>query len=150
MRSLAVLVIVGACSPGGGVPHPLSHLETATITINGIAFEVWLAKTTQDRQRGLMDITADQMGPNQGMLFVFPTEQIVSFFMRGTIIPLDLAYATSDGLIVQVLQLTPLDETPRFSNEPVQFGLELNGGTLLASGIGVGDTIVIPAEALSP
>ena len=51
---------------------------------------------------------------------------------------------------MQVLQLTPLDETPRFSNEPVQFGLELNGGELLANGIGVGDTIVIPPEALSP
>ena len=150
------LLLLAACSSGDAGPPPgsdLSGFETARISINGAEFEVWLAKTTAQQQQGLMFATADQLDPlpdgtARGMLFVFTAERFLSFWMRNTYVPLDLAYARSDGVIVETHDLVPLDETPVTAGEPVQFALEVFSGTLVTEGIGVGDLIVIPPGAL--
>ncbi|MHC4133568.1 MAG: DUF192 domain-containing protein [Planctomycetota bacterium] len=150
------LLLLAACSSGDGGPPPgsdLSSFETARISINGAEFEVWLAKTAAQQQQGLMFATADQLDPlpdgtGRGMLFIFSAERFPSFWMRNTYVPLDLAYARSDGVIAETHALVPLDETPVAAGEPVQFALEVFSGTLAAEGIGVGDLIVIPPEAL--
>lgn len=150
------LLLLAACSGGDTAGPPgsdLSGFETARISINGAQLEVWLAKTPAQQQQGLMFATADQLDPlpdgtPRGMLFIFPTELFLSFWMRNTWVPLDLAYARPDGIIAETHALVPLDETPVTAGEPVQFALEVFSGTLAARGIGVGDLIVIPPEAL--
>ncbi|MHC4972002.1 MAG: DUF192 domain-containing protein [Planctomycetota bacterium] len=151
------LLLLAACSGSDGGQQPpgsdLSGFETARISINGTEIEVWLAKTAAQQQQGLMLATADQLDPLpdgtlRGMLFIFPTERFLSFWMRNTWVPLDLAYARSDGVIAETHALVPLDETLVPSGEPVRFALEVFSGTLAAEGIGVGDLIVIPPEAL--
>jgi uncharacterized membrane protein (UPF0127 family) len=152
-----LLLLAAACGGGEGGPGApgadLTGYETARITVNGVEFEVWLATTFAQRQQGLMFATESQLDPlpdgtERGMLFVFSSEANLSFWMRDTYVPLDLAYARADGTIAEIHDLVPLDETPVPSGEPVQFALEVYSGTLQANGIAAGDVIVIPASAL--
>ena len=152
---LSLLLLAGCPSGDSETPRgsDLSGFETARISINGAEFEVWLAKTTTQQQQGLMFATANQLDPlpdgtGRGMLFIFSAARFLSFWMRNTHVPLDLAYARSDGVIAETHALVPLDETPVVAGEPVRFALEVFSGTLSAEGIGVGDLIVIPPEAL--
>ena len=66
---------------------------------------------------------------------------VVSFWMRGTEVALDLAYLDESMRIVDVLAMTPFDETPRPSSVPVSFALEVRAGTLADLGLGVGDLL---------
>jgi hypothetical protein len=134
------LLLLAACDGGGG--HPLGHLETAQLVVGPLQFTCWVAKTPEARQVGLMPVRS--LGPDQGMLFVFPTESVVFFWMRDTVVPIDLCYLANDGTILDVLQMTPLDETPRPSSTPVALALEIPAGVLAANGLGVGDQVVIP------
>ncbi len=161
VRSLSLLVLIllpmlGGCSGGGppGTQPPpggadLNGLLQDTISINGNDFFVWLAQTDPQRQAGLMFATAEQMAPlpdgtERGMLFLFSNSFFLSFFMRNTFIPLDLAYIRADGTIAEIYSLIPLNETNVVSGEPVQFALEVNAGVLAALGIGVGDQVILP------
>lgn len=149
LLSLAVL----GCSGGSGtaVGADLSGFRTAQITVGGVAFEVWLAETPAQQIQGLMFATPEQLAPlpdgtPRGMLFLFVGESTLSFWMRDTIVPLDLAYAKADGTIAEVHVLVPLDETRVESATPVQFALEVPAGTLADMGLGVGDTIDVPGS----
>ena len=152
--------LLAACAGGTDTPAAgpapgadLSGFETARITVSGQEVEVWLAETPAQRRRGLMFVTEAQLDPlsdgtPRGMLFLFATESFVSFWMRDTYVPLDLAYARGDGTIVAIHDLVPLDETAVPSSEPVQFALELFAGTLAALGVTTGDALVVPPSAL--
>lgn len=152
MRIPALLaLLMAACSGGGAAPSPAgpgpyADLETATLRSGPAAFRVWIADTTQTRAAGLMDATEADLAPLQdgtrrGMLFVFPVAQTVSFWMRDTEVPLDLAYLDDSGRILEVFALVPLDETPVPSSSPVRYALEVRAGDL---GLGVGDVIELP------
>jgi uncharacterized membrane protein (UPF0127 family) len=103
-------------------------------------FEVELATTPAEREQGLM--FRKSMAPNAGMLFLYPGEQPVAFWMKNTLIPLDMLFLKADGSIVQIAHnALPLDETPIPSNQPVKAVLEVNGGTAAALGIKEGDRV---------
>ena len=85
-----------------------------------------VAKTPQERARGLM--FRKFLGENEGMIFVYPKPQILRFWMRETSIPLSLAYVSSDGLIVEIHDLKPFDESIISSSIPVQYAIEVNRG----------------------
>ena len=75
---------------------------------------------------------------------VFPAEVFVSFWMRDTLVPLDLAYVRADRTVAEVHDLVPHDETPVFSGEPVLYALEVPAGTLAANALGPGDVLTLP------
>ena len=132
----------------------LSGFDTAIITINGVEFNVWLAKTPAQHNQGLMFATAQQLAPDaqgrpRGMLFIFAAPTLLSFFMLDTFIPLDLAYARADQTIAELHDLIPQNLTPVMAGEPVQFGLEVLSGTLAANGVGLNDLIDIPPAAFN-
>lgn len=129
--------------------NDLANMETARVTCGGVPFEVWLAKTPDERQKGLMFVTQDQMAPledgtRRGMLFSFAQDQDLSFWMKDTIIPLDIAYANSAGRIVKTYTMTPLDTSQYRSMEPARYALEVSGGAFEELGISEGDKLVIP------
>ena len=156
MRRLWTLILLlSGCAGGTNTPQPppggadLSGLIQDTISINGNDFVVWLAQSDAQRQAGLMFATAEQMAPlpdgtERGMLFLFSNSFFLSFYMRNTFIPLDLAYIRADGTIAEIFDLFPLNETSIVSGEPVQFALEVNAGVFAALGIGVGDQVILP------
>ena len=150
MRALVLFaLLIAACSSGGGEGVSYADLRVETLRAGDIEFRVWIADSDAARARGLMDATDEDLAPTadgavRGMLFVFPVPEMVSFWMRGTEVALDLAYIDETGRIVEVLAMTPLDETPRPSPVPVSYALEVRAGTLADLGLGVGDVLTTP------
>ncbi len=136
-------------SPAPGNTADSTPDESATVTIinsggERIEVEAEIADEPAEQQRGLMERT--ELAENAGMLFVFDREQPLSFFMRNTLIPLSIAYADSDGRIVDIQDMQPLDETPIPSAGLAQYALEVNQGFFAENGIGVGDVIELPTQ----
>jgi hypothetical protein len=99
-----------------------------------VRFSVEVADDAAERARGLM--FRDDMPAGAGMLFVYPEAGPVSFWMKNTLIPLDMVFADAAGRVVHVHEnAVPLDETPIPGRGTVQFVLEINGG--LARGLGI-------------
>lgn len=95
------------------------------LTVGERQIAVQYAMTDAERQQGLMN--RPSMEPNDGMLFVFPNVTARSFWMKNTLIPLDIAYIQPDGVIAEIHQMQPLDETPVPSrSRNLQFALEMN------------------------
>jgi uncharacterized protein len=101
---------------------------------------VEVALTERDQARGLMG--RRDMAGNAGMLFFFGTEEPHFFWMKDTLIPLDMLFIRSDGLISHIHpNATPLDESAIASRGPVAAVLELNGGAAARLGIKAGDRV---------
>ena len=82
------------------------------------------------------------MGADEGMIFPMSPPRMASFWMRNTVIPLDIVFVGSDGRILNIAaQAIPYNETPLNSIGPVKAVLELNGGRAAALGIGPGDLV---------
>lgn len=103
-------------------------------------FKVEYALTPDEQARGLMHRT--ELAPNAGMLFVFPYESEKSFYMKNTLIPLDMIFIRKDGRIHHIHEnAIPHDLTSIPSNGPAYAVLELNGGTSSRLGIRAGDMV---------
>jgi uncharacterized membrane protein (UPF0127 family) len=98
-------------------------------------FEVEIARTPRQWSFGLMHVTA--MPDGQGMLFVFPDMAPRSFWMKNTLIPLDMLFFDDDGDLVSAFEnVPPQSLQSRRSAGDARFVLELNGGTMAGQGIG--------------
>jgi len=136
-------------------PNELDKLGTVNMSINDQLFQLWVANDTQERNKGLMFITAEQMAPlsdgtERGMIFVFDHSVRNSFWMKNTIIPLDIAYVDSEGVVVTVYTMAPLDDRVNQypPDAPYRFALEFNGGRLSALNVRKGTTLKLPASVL--
>lgn len=106
-------------------------------------FHVELALTPQQQAHGLMGRT--EMAEDAGMLFLFPGEDERSFWMKNTLIPLDMVFIKKDGTILRVHDsAVPNDLTSIKSNGPALAVLEINGGVAKKLGIMDGDTVRHP------
>lgn len=104
------------------------------------SFEVELAVSPEELARGLMGRT--ELSDNAGMLFVFENARERSFWMRDTLIPLDILFIDEEGRIVKIQEnAKPKDETQIPSGGPVLGVLEINGGRATALGIRTGDIV---------
>jgi uncharacterized membrane protein (UPF0127 family) len=123
-----------------------SGLRTVTIETDegDIEVRVEIADSPDEQARGLMERTA--LAEDRGMLFVFPEEEVRSFWMRNTQIPLSIAYMDSEGRIVDIQDMKPLDdEEPHYvSAEPARYALEVNQGFFDERGVEVGDRARLP------
>lgn len=103
-------------------------------------FTVEVARTSQEQSKGLMFRT--ELAPEAGMLFPFPTPKPASFWMKNTLIPLDLLFVRTDGSIESIAaNAVPYLLDPISSGEPVVAVLELAGGRAAELGIGPGDVV---------
>lgn len=109
-------------------------------------FSVDLADDPAERARGLMFV--EQMPTMAGMLFAYDHPQRVAFWMRNTLIPLDMVFADGQGRISHIHKMArPLDETPIPGGNSVQYVLEINGGLADRLGLEPGDELRHPAIA---
>ncbi len=102
--------------------------------------EVEVAATPESRARGLM--WREELPAGQGMLFVFAEEEVQSFWMRNTLIPLDMLFIDSEGRIVGIVERAqPRTLTGRSVGVPGRYVLEVPGGWCQSKGIATGDTV---------
>lgn len=107
-------------------------------------FEVEVASTPRAMQKGLMNRTF--LPENGGMLFVFADEGPRVFWMKDTLIPLDMLFIAKDGRINHIHQnAKPQDETHITSDRPAMAILEINGGQSYKLGLEEGDRVLHPA-----
>lgn len=103
-------------------------------------FMVELADSPREREYGLMCRKA--LAADRGMLFQFPKADYQAFWMRNTLIPLDIIYIGADGRVVSIVRnARPLDETPLPSSAPAQYVLELAAGRAAQIGLLPGDKV---------
>ena len=103
-------------------------------------FIVEVARTPEQQAQGLMN--REELAPDRGMIFPYEPPRDASFWMRNTLIPLDIIFVRPDGTIARIANAIPLDETPIPSLEPVGAVLELAGGRSAELGIKPGDKVV--------
>lgn len=97
-------------------------------------FSVELADNEAKRAQGLM--FRKTLGKFSGMIFVYPSEQSVNFWMRNTLIPLDILFFDSKGTLKKIHQnAQPLDLSSLFGGDGIQYVLEINGGMVAKLGI---------------
>ena len=114
--------------------------ETTELRIDGITISAEVADEDAERQQGLMH--RDSLPENHGMLFVYPEERTLSFWMRNTRIPLDIAFIDQAGRIVDIQQMAPQSDEQHRSAEPAMYALEMRQGWFADHGIEVGATVV--------
>jgi len=144
------LLLLARCDQvprGSTQKNRLEDMPTTTIEIvDKTSYTAWIARDGLERTLGLMNVTEDELPDDRGMIFVFEFDRLLSFWMRNTIIPLDIAYIRSDGTIVKTYTMQPLNEAGYPSIEPAQFALEVRAGELDKHGIGPGDKVILPPE----
>jgi uncharacterized membrane protein (UPF0127 family) len=142
---LAAPLALAACTAraqDAEVQFKRSSLVIATGS-RDIRFEVDLATNDAERARGLM--FRKQLGPYEGMLFDFFQEMPVSFWMKNTLIPLDMVFIAADGTVRHVhANAVPLSTDTIPSRFPVRAVLEINGGSAALLGIKPGDRVKHP------
>jgi hypothetical protein len=128
--------------PGSAQAVPAVREPLSILTRGGaLAFTVELALTPEQHARGLMFRT--ELPERHGMLFDFGSEQHLSFWMRNTLIPLDMLFIGRDGVIRHLHEnATPLSEEPIPSRQPARAVLEIIGGSARRLGVAVGDRVV--------
>ena len=100
-------------------------------------FTVEVAATPEQQERGLM--FRHSMEGDRGMIFPYDPPQDVSFWMKNTLIPLDIIFIRSDGTIVRITHAKALDLTPLPAGEPIAAVLEIRAGRAVELGIKEGD-----------
>lgn len=144
----AVLVLIALAPSADGQEAALSPL-TIIASDQRHDFEVEVATTPQERARGLM--YREELPAKQGMLFDFGREQMVSMWMRNTLISLDMLFIGADGTIRRIASgTTPMSLETISSGEPVKAVLELNAGITRLLGIRRGDRVVHPIFKQDP
>jgi uncharacterized membrane protein (UPF0127 family) len=153
VRALPALlaVVCTGCSPSE--PNKLDSMEQADVNIQGHKFRVWVANTPAQREGGMMQVTAEQMAPlsdgtERGMIFVFPEQHRSPFWMKDTIIALDLAFIRADGTIVNIHSMAPLDTRGYYPKGPYRYVLEVRGNLFSRLKISSGDKVEIPETLL--
>lgn len=144
---LLALLLVGCSGGGSGFrarQFPLNTLQQAAVQINGQTIRAWVMDTEAKRQEGMMYLTDGEVEADEGMLFVFPDAQPRGFWMRNTLIPLDIAYIGADRRILNIEPMRPLDETSVLSDGPARYALEVRQGTFARLGIEEGMLVSLP------
>lgn len=125
-----------------GMREVLAEFETASGARP--AFRVEVADTPELRERGLMHRRS--LDPDRGMLFVFPRDEVQSFWMKNTFVALDMLFVSSDGRVVGVVEnARPLTLESRSVGVPSRYVVELPAFTARERGIQTGARLSITA-----
>ena len=146
---LTASVLASACgaSPGSSVPPAATPTAAAAgpaaVLPSGARYSLELALTPEDQAQGLM--YRENLPDRTGMLFVFPEDAPHHFWMKNTMIPLDMIWMDASGRVVYVSANTPpckADPCPNYGPDgKVRLVLEIAGGMAAKEGVAVGSTI---------
>ncbi len=131
-----MIIMMSSCST--------KKLDVITIKINDVEFKVEVASEMEDMLRGLM--YRKSMPENEGMIFVYPAERELSFWMKNTYIPLSVAFISSAGVIKEIHDMEPKSLQSVKSATKCRYALELNQGAYEKFGIKPGNRISFPDD----
>ena len=150
---LLAVFVLAACAhvsaTAGPVPNPSLDLPQGNLTVAGsggpkLSLHVQIAETTQSREEGLMGVK--KMPDQVGMAFLFGGPTSTGFWMKDTLIPLDIAFWDGKGGIVATSTMTPCTTASCPVYQPPRSyvgSVEMNAGLLAARGIKAGDTVTL-------
>lgn len=141
---LALLLVLAAAAPAQAAP--------SCVVPDGTRLTLELALTDQEKATGLMH--RDSLTADHGMLFVFDTDDILAFWMKNTLMPLDVVWFDATGRVADVhpdAQPCRADPCPRFSNaRPARAVLLVNAGFAAAHGLKPGAAATFQGVPLFP
>lgn len=136
--SMVVLLGLAALLSGCSTGEP-------TVTLSGQEYTIEITDTPKARRTGLMYRT--ELAKDSGMLFIYDSARSVSFWMKNTLIPLDILYFDADQKLQQIYADTPPCKTnpcPLYpSSQPTRYILELNAGESAEIGAKIGDELTL-------
>lgn len=140
---LAAAAALCSCAPAGAQ----AKLPVRTLTVQRgdgteLSLRAEIADTDQARTRGLM--FRKKLPEGEGMLFVFDRDQVLSFWMKNTLIPLSIAYIASDGRILEIHDMESGSLSPVTSSRSARYALEVPQGWYAKVGIAPGDRVLLP------
>ena len=150
----AILMLVAAACGSDSEPAATATATPAQTTPAGptVAFKtasgetyrltVEIADTVEERAIGLMN--RESLAEDAGMLFVWPEDTQSGFWMKNTLIPLSIAFIDAAGVIVDIQDMQPQDETLHYSPSPYRHAVEANQGWFAEHGISTGDSVTLP------
>ena len=116
-------------------------------TIGSCVFYLEVAESSEERARGLMG--REFLGEDRGMIFIFERPRVLNFWMKNTLIPLDIAYVDEGLMVVDVQSMRPGHETgsdslPIYTSAaPSQYAIEINEGKAADCGIAPRSTVIL-------
>ena len=123
-------------------------LPTVDLHIGKSTLKTEIAVTPDELEQGLM--YREKLADNDGMIFVLGPPQAARFWMKNTLIPLSVAFIDSNGVILEIHDMKPLDETLTCSeSNKVCYALETNLHWFSLNGIKPGDKILPPPATLT-
>ncbi len=122
------------------------HVQIATIAVSDSTFEVAIASDPDSWRKGLQGRQA--LAADEGMLFAFPEEAELTFWMASVDFPLDIAFFDRCGRLIDSLERLPPCQSLSFfcpkytSDRPAQFALEINAGEIQSRPLQRGDQLI--------
>jgi len=143
--SLVLVVAAGCTAPVREANARPAAVSGTALTIRTASkshvFRIEVARTEVEQARGLM--FRSRLAPNEGMFFPMHPPRMASFWMKNTVIPLDMIFVRADGTIARIAAKTvPYSLAPVSSGEPVAAVLEIAGGRAAELGIAEDDKVV--------
>ncbi len=132
--SLLAIILGTACT---------SNLETTKVNVAGIEIIAEIADDDSERAIGLMNKTSLPEG--SGMLFVWNDERQRSFWMKNTLIPLDMIFISANGTIVDMTTMQPCKSLlcESYKSKPAKYVLEVNAGFAEKNNVKLGDKVIV-------
>jgi uncharacterized protein len=130
-------------------PNNLLNLPQEKVKLGTKVFVLWIASTPEQQEQGLMFVHS--MAADHGMIFVFSQVAPQTFWMKNTLIPLDLIFLGPDGTIVRHYTMPPDGGKQLYSSDvPVQYAIEINAGCFAALHLNDGQHIDLPGPVIAP
>jgi uncharacterized protein len=145
---LALLAALALALPAAAVGSSSFGRGTATITASTgaprVVLKVELARTQAERQQGLMNRRS--LAAKAGMVFLYPADHRGGFWMKNTLIPLDIAFYDARGKILRILTMQPCRRDPCRTYDPnvaYRAALEVNAGSFRRWRVRAGDRVAV-------
>lgn len=119
--------------------NPNVNLPVYATVVGKQPVSLQIARTQQEQEYGLM--YRQSMPENQGMLFAYPHEEQLCFWMKNTRLPLTIAFADSNRVITDIIDMEPYDLSSHCASKPVQYALEMNRGWFQRHQVRAGDKL---------
>ena len=118
-------------------------LETIKLSLKSKEYQIEIARTSPQKAAGLSN--RPSLCPNCGMIFLFDKDTSLPFWMKDTLIPLDMIWINSKGEVTDIITATDIKSLKILQNtKPAKYVIELNANDAQKIGLNVGDIIKLP------